>query len=343
MESEKDLISKRKSEHLHISLTKEVQSELSNGLEQVHFIHNALPEINYVDIDTTTMLFNKEISIPLLISSMTGGTQEAARINQRLAEAAQSKNIALAVGSQRAAIENPDLEKTFNIRRWAKDIPVFANLGAVQLNYGYTVAQCIKSIDMIEADGLILHLNPLQEALQPEGNTNFEGLLKRIEYICKNIKLPIIVKEVGWGISGNTAKRLINAGVAAIDVAGAGGTSWGKIEMERAEDHRVEMIAQPFSNWGIPTTESIKMVRKVSSQIKIFASGGVRNGIDVAKCLALGAELCGLASPFLKAAHKSTNGLQELIDIIQEQLKICMFVIGARDISEIDKEKLIEL
>ena len=196
---------------------------------------------------------------------------------------------------------------------------------------------------MIEADGLILHLNPLQEALQPEGNTNFEGLLKRIEYICKNIKSPVIVKEVGWGISSYTAKKLIDAGVAAIDVAGAGGTSWGKIEMERTGDRRVEMVALPFSNWGIPTADSIKMIRKISSRIKIIASGGLRNGIDVAKCLALGAELCGIASPFLKAAHKSTGDLLELIDIIQDQLKICMFVIGARRINDIDKEKIIEL
>ena len=338
-----DSISKRKKEHLDISIRQDVQSNLSNGLETIQFVHNALPEIDFNDIDTCGTLLGKNIEIPLLISSMTGGAKETIAINQRLAEVAQSKKIAFAVGSQRAAIENPDLMDTFNVRRWAKDVPVFANLGAVQLNYGFSIDQCIKAIDMIEADALILHLNPLQEAFQPEGNVNFKNLLPKIENICKKISTPLIIKEVGWGISYDVARRLGDVGVSIIDVAGAGGTSWAKIEMKRSNNKKTKELASPFLSWGIPTVSAIKMVKAANSKLKIIASGGVKDGVDIAKCLALGADICGMAGILIKESYKSKEDLIDFIDIIHEQLKICMFSIGAESIDNITSDKIIEL
>ena len=217
--------SRRKSEHIHIVLSKPVNSSLLNGFEKYQFEHQALPEIDLADVDLKTSFFNHELQSPLLISSMTGGSKEAAQINRVLAKVAQDAGIALGVGSQRAGVEDPEKMASFRVRDVAPDILLFSNLGAVQLNYSYSVEHCQRAVETIQADALILHLNPLQEALQPEGNTNFKGLLKKIEVICKKLTVPVVVKEVGWGISAKVAKELASAGVAAIDVAGAGGTS----------------------------------------------------------------------------------------------------------------------
>lgn len=218
-------IDQRKADHIKINLEQDVRSALTSGLEKYHFIHEALPEVDLNRLDTTVNLFGKRLHSPILISSMTGGTAEAETINLRLAEAAQECGIAMGVGSQRAAIEHPEQAKTFQVRRVAKDILLFANLGAVQLNYGYGIDQCKQAVDMIQADALYLHLNPVQEAVQDAGDTNFEGLAKKIEEVCKKLEVPVIAKEVGWGISERTAKLLSDCGVQAIDVAGAGGTS----------------------------------------------------------------------------------------------------------------------
>lgn len=335
-------ISKRKSDHIKINLKEDVQSGISAGLERYHFIHEALPEINLADIKTNLELFGKYLSSPLLISSMTGGASDAEIINIRLAQASQETKIALGIGSQRAALEFSSLSKSFKIRNYAPDILLFANLGAIQLNNGLNLDDCKRAVDMIEADGLILHLNPLQEALQSGGNTNFHGLIRKIEQICKNITTPVIAKEVGWGISERTANLLFNSGISAIDVAGAGGTSWSQVEMYDAETDYNRQLAVPYKNWGIPTVDSIINVRKVAPNLPIFASGGLNNGIDMAKCIALGAYLAGYAGIFLKVAAVSTDRVIELIKLIQDQLKITMFSTGSNKLSDL-KNKLIEI
>jgi isopentenyl-diphosphate delta-isomerase len=329
-------IDQRKADHIKINLEKDVRSGLTTGLENYHFVHEALPELDLERVDPSLSLFGKRLAAPILISSMTGGTEEAGEINQRLAEAAQELKIAMGVGSQRAALENPKETPTFSIvRQAAPDILLFANLGAVQLNYGYGIDQCRKAVDMIQADALILHLNPLQEAVQDAGDTNFEGLSKKIEEICKTLEVPVIAKEVGWGISERTARLLADCGVAAIDVAGAGGTSWSQVEMYRAPDEFTRELAATFVGWGIPTAESILNVRKAASEMTIFASGGIRDGLDIAKCVALGATLGGMAGQFLKAAAVSTESVIRMIELTKRQIEVTMFATGTAKLDEL--------
>lgn len=330
-------IKSRKSDHIQINLENDVRSSLTTGLERYQFIHRALPEIDFDDVEISISFFEKRLSAPILISSMTGGTSEAAEINQNLATAAQETGIAMGVGSQRIAIENSNLVSTFSIRKYAPDILLFANLGAIQLNYGYGLDECKRAVDMIEADALVLHLNALQEALQPEGDTKFSNLCRKIEEICTNLSRPVIVKEVGWGFSIQDVKLLIDAGVSAIDVAGAGGTSWSQVEMYRAKNENQAQIASSFVNWGIPTSDAIKNVREISGEIPIIASGGIRNGVEISKCIALGANLCGLAGPFLKAAKVSTKKIVETVEVILAEIRISMFASGVKNINDLDE------
>jgi isopentenyl-diphosphate delta-isomerase len=322
-------IDQRKADHIKINLEQDVRSALTTGLENYHFTHEALPELDLNRLDTTLSLFGKKLAAPILISSMTGGTAEAETINLRLAEAAQETGIVMGVGSQRAAIEHPEQAKTFQVRRVAPDILLFANLGAVQLNYGYGIDQCRKAVEMIEADALILHLNPLQEAVQDAGDVNFAGLAKKTEEVCKQIEVPVIAKEVGWGISEKTAKMLADCGVSAIDVAGAGGTSWSQVEMHRAPDEFTRQLAATFVGWGIPTADSILNVKNAAPDMTIFASGGLKDGLDIAKCIALGATLGGMAGQFLKAAAVSTEKAVEMIKLTKRQIEVTMFAVGA--------------
>jgi len=329
-------IERRKADHIRISLEEEVEFDrLTTGLERYRFVHQALPEIDLAQVDVHTSFLGKPIQAPLLISSMTGGTEQAHLINHRLAEAAQQVGIAMGLGSLRAALEDPGLVDSFRVRCVAPDIPLLANLGAVQLNYGYSVDECRRAVEMVMADALILHLNPLQEALQPGGDTNFSGLLQRIEQVCQQIEVPVIVKEVGWGISEKVARQLAAAGVAAIDVAGAGGTSWSQVEMHRATNSLDRRIASTFRDWGIPTADSIRMVREAAPEITLIASGGLQNGLDVAKAIALGAHLGGLSRPFLKAAMISTTAVVEVAQATLVELRIAMFCIGARNLTEL--------
>ncbi|WP_322509777.1 type 2 isopentenyl-diphosphate Delta-isomerase [Anaerolinea sp.] len=332
----------RKSDHIRINLEEDVRSALTTGLERFFFIHEALPEVNLEEIDLHLELFGKTLNAPILISSMTGGTEKAGLINQRLAEAAQATGIAMGVGSQRVALENPQTGASFQIRQFAPDILLFANIGAVQLNYGYAVEHCQRAVDMIQADALILHLNSLQEAIQPEGDTRFAGLLGKIEQVCKQVSVPVIAKEVGWGISERTARMLVDAGVSAIDVAGAGGTSWSQVEMYRTQDERRARIAAAFRNWGIPTAYSIQMVKKVAPHVPIIASGGLKTGVDIAKCIALGACMGGMAGQFLKAATQSTEAVIELIEETREEIRITMFGVGAANLKALSSTPLIE-
>ncbi len=335
-------ISARKSDHIRINLEEDVRSGLTTGLEKYHFIHQGLPELNLEEVDLHVDLFSHQLDAPILISSMTGGTPQAEKINQSLATAAQDMNIAMGLGSQRAAIDDPNLVKTFQIRKYAPDILLFANLGAVQLNRGYGIAQCQRAVEMVAADALYLHLNPLQEAVQPGGETHFKGLLKKIETICKKLPVPVVVKEVGWGISEQTAKHLSEAGVAAIDVAGAGGTSWSQVEMHRANNTSEHRLAAAFLDWGIPTSDSILFVRKAVPSITIIASGGLRTGIDIAKCIALGASLGGMANPFLKTAAISVEATIQTIREISREIQVCMFAGGVANIQQLQNTPLIK-
>jgi len=336
-------ISTRKSDHIRINLEEDVRSKLTSGLERFRFIHQALPELNLEEVDLNLDLFGRRLKAPLLISSMTGGTEEARQINLTLAEAAQATGIAMGLGSQRAAIDHPELIPSFQVRQVAPDILLFANLGAVQLNYQYGLQECLRAVEMIEADALILHLNAVQEAVQPEGNTHFAGLIHKIEAVCKALPVPVIAKEVGWGFSERAARLLSDAGVAAIDIAGAGGTSWSQVEMHRSETESQRRLAAAFIDWGIPTADSIRMVHRTAPELTIFASGGIRSGVDIAKCIALGATMGGMASPFLKAAVKSLQNTIEVIHEIEREIRVCMFAAGAGNLEMLHQTDLIEV
>ncbi len=339
--TEKPVLPSRKADHIRINLEEDVSSSAATGLEEYRFVHEALPEIDLDAVDMTQAIFGKRTLAPILISSMTGGTEEAYRINLSLAEAAQHCGIPMGLGSQRSALEHTEFEYTFKVRRAAPDILLFANLGAVQLNYSYGIEQCKRAVDMVEADALILHLNPLQEALQPEGDTHFAGLASKIEQVCRQLAVPVIAKEVGWGISEKTARLLALAGVAAIDVAGAGGTSWSQVEMYRNSDPHLARVAAHFRDWGIPTADSILEVQRGAPGMLIFASGGLKNGIDIAKCVALGASLGGMAGVFLKQASQSTEATVQTIKEIQREIQVCMFATGSARLSDLRQERLV--
>lgn len=324
----------RKADHIRINLEEDVQfPRLTTGLENYRFVHQALPELDLPAVDPSVTLLGKQLHFPLLISSMTGGTAQAEQINRNLAIAAQARGIAMGLGSQRTGLEVAETAETFRVRREAPDILLLANLGAVQLNKGYGVDHCRRAVEMIEADALILHLNPLQEVLQADGDRNWSGLLGKIESVCAGVGVPVVIKEVGWGISADLAGRLVEAGVAAIDVAGSGGTSWSEVEYHRAPTERLRRLARSFADWGIPTAESLAAVHQATPDLPVLASGGLRNGLDVAKCLALGASACGLASPFLKAAAISAEAVIETIDFLADELRIAMFCAGAGNLA----------
>lgn len=328
----------RKADHIRVCLEDNVQfRQTTSGLENYRFRHCALPELDWDDIDLSTSFLGKSLQAPLLISSMTGGTEQARAINRRLAAIAQHYRIAMGVGSQRVALENPEVRSTFSVRAIAPDIPLFANLGAVQLNYGCTIESCQRIVDWLEADALILHLNPLQEAVQTGGDRNFRGLLGQIKTLCNQLPVPVIAKEVGNGISGSLAEKLLEAGVSAIDVAGAGGTSWAKVEGERAKDPLQRRLGNTFGDWGLPTAECLTEIRAVAPQVPLIASGGLRNGLDVAKAIALGANLGGLALPFLQAAAISEAALHDLMEALLAELKTTLFCTGSSALADLQQ------
>ncbi len=334
MEPSRDLTRSRKRDHLDIALESDISSHwTSNGFDDYEFVHQALPEMDLASVDTSINLFGRRLAAPLLISSMVGGIEEAAPINRNLAIAAQAMGLGMGVGSQRCGIERPEVACTYRVRDVAPDILLFANLGAVQLKNGFSVEHCRRAVEMIEADCLVLHLNPLQEALQPEGNTNFSGLLKRIERVCHALEVPVIIKEVGYGISEEVARRLVQAGVSGIDVAGAGGTSFSRIERLRSSGSAC--ISDPFASWGIRTADSVCMVRRAAPALPLIASGGIRSGVDVAKSIALGADAAGIGGPLLKAAASSDDEVVGCLEEIVKQLRISMFCTGASTIANL--------
>jgi isopentenyl-diphosphate Delta-isomerase len=332
---------KRKKEHLEICLdTESVTSASGTGLNRYRFVHNALPELDIDEIDLSTTFLGKRLQAPILISSMTGGFDLARKVNRNLAAAAQSLGLAMGVGSQRVAVEEPSAAGSFEVRDVAPDILLFGNLGAVQLNYGYTVEHCRRAVSMIGADALILHLNVLQEAVQPEGNRNFKGLGEKIAAVCRELEVPVIAKEVGNGISVDAAIRLQRAGVKALDVAGYGGTSWSAVEAQRA----VKQGKRPdtaFADWGIPTEEALVSVRQALPDIQLIASGGVRSGVDIAKAIALGADLGAFGQPLLAAALESSAKVVEFIAGVIHELKVSMLCVGAVDLTALRKAPLV--
>jgi isopentenyl-diphosphate delta-isomerase len=333
----------RKADHIRINLEENVQfPRLTNGLERYWLVHQGLPELDLRAVDTSVELLGRSLALPLIISSMTGGTDAAGAINRNLAKGAQARGIAMGLGSQRAGLEQPETAVTYRVRDAAPDVLLFANLGAVQLNYGYGVDQCRRIVDMIAADALILHLNPLQEALQADGDWNWLGVLRKIEAVCRDVGVPVVAKEVGWGISERTARWLAEAGVAAIDVAGAGGTSWSEVEYHRAPTEALRRLARVFADWGIPTAESLQMARVGAPGLPLLASGGLRTGLEAAKVLALGASAVGIASPFLKAAAASADEVVAAIDQFATELRIAMFCAGAGNVAALREPGRIE-
>ena len=333
---------KRKRDHLRICREEDVSARgVTTGLRRYRLRHCALPELSLDKIDLSTQFLGKKLRAPVLISAITGGTATARRINLNLAAAAQELGLAMGVGSQRAGIENPRQARTYQVRAVAPDILLLANLGAVQLNYGYGLDECRRAVEMIGADALVLHLNPLQEALQPHGNTNFAGLVDKIAVICRDLGVPVIIKEVGWGISEFTAWQLAAAGVAAIDVSGAGGTSWSEVEKHRAESDARQRVAASFAHWGMPTAECILQAQRGAPNLPLIASGGIYSGPEAAVALALGADLVGLARPLLEPATRSAEAVVTELEVLIAGLRIAMFASGIPDIPSF-KEVLLD-
>lgn len=334
------MIEDRKAQHIEICLRKNVQAKsVTTGFEEVHLVHRALPEMDYGEIDIRTKLFGHELSAPLIISGMTGGTNVAFKINATLAEAAEKLRIGIGVGSQRVAIENPKLAYTFKVvREKAPTSFIIANIGGLQIKEdGVEVAK--KAVDMIKADALAIHLNPLQETVQSEGQRDFRGILRNIKEIAQSISVPVIAKETGAGISAEDAVALEKAGVKGIDVSGSGGTSWSAVEYHRAKmmgDIVGERLGFTFWDWGIPTTVSLIEVRR-STKLTVIASGGIRDGIDVAKAMALDADAVGIAHPLLKLAMKGARAIIDELHHLVNQLRVAMFLTGSMSIKDLRK------
>jgi isopentenyl-diphosphate delta-isomerase len=325
----------RKAEHIALALEERMQLR-ANFFAQYYFEHQALPEIDFDEIDLSVEFLGRRLAAPLLISCMTGGTEEATRINRNLAAGAQAAGIALGLGSQRKAIEDPSLAASFQVRDLAPSIPLLANLGAVQLNYGFGLEECEAAVAMIDADALAFHLNPLQEAIQPEGQGNFAGLVAKMGDVASRLSVPVIAKEIGCGLSERAGRALAEAGIRIIDSAGLGGTSWARIEAARARDLD---LGELFADWGVPTPESIRALRRIPG-MTVIGSGGVRNGLDAAKAIALGADLAGLAQTFLAAADESAERVIARVERTVRELKIAMFCVGARSIEELQRVEL---
>lgn len=330
-------INQRKTEHIRLCLNDNVEGvNKTTGLEGISFIHNALPEIDFKDIQLDSSFLGKKLKAPFLVSSMTGGSELAEQINGNLAKAAEQKGWAIGLGSTRALLESDAHKDSFLIRQHAPTAPLIANIGAVQFNYGYGAEECQRIVDLTEADSIVLHLNSLQEITQDEGDTNFHELLPKIEEVCRKLTVPVGAKEVGFGIDGTVAKRLYDAGISYIDVAGAGGTSWSQVEKLRSKDPLRKAAAEAFNSWGIPTKDCIVSVRsELGSAVPVVASGGMKTGVDAAKALTIGADVTGFARKLLQAATESEEAVVKTMEQIEFELKMTMFGIGVTTIEEL--------
>jgi len=332
-------IEERKNDHIQICLEENVQARrTTTGFEDVFLVHKALPEIEREKINLSTVVFNHKFSAPLIVGAMTGGITKATKINATIAEAVEELGLGMGVGSQRAAIEDQKLEDTFAIaRKKAPTAFLVANIGGPQLVRGYGVKEAKKAVEMMKADALAIHLNPLQEAVQPEGETNYLGVLSKIGEIARALDVPVIVKETGAGIAAEEAEVLEEAGVAGIDVAGVGGTSWAAVEYHRAKRSRNEFrrrLGETFWDWGIPTAVSLVEVVK-SVHLTVIASGGIRYGTDAAKALALGANLVSMALPILRPATKDSEEVKQKLQFVIKELENAMFLVGAESIEKL--------
>jgi len=343
----RSLISERKKSHVEICLFKNVNFvSKTAGFNDIELIHRALPELNLNDIDLEVEFFGFRFKAPIIISAMTGGTSLSIKINKALAAAAKELGLGMGVGSQRAAIENPSLEYTFRVvREIAPEIFLIANLGGAQLSLGYDVEEAKRAVEMINANALAIHLNPLQEAVQPEGEPVFKDVLAKISRIASLLDVPLIIKETGAGISMEVAQALREAGIKCIDVGGAGGTSWAAVEYYRSLEAGNEIkssLAKLLWDWGIPTAISICEVKHAAPDIEVIATGGIRSGLDAAKAIALGASMVGIALPVLRIAYNyGVDGLIKYLRKIIDELKTVMFLVGARSVVELKETPLI--
>ncbi len=327
-----------KNKHIDACLLEESQYFKSAGFDHIELVNQSAAAISFEQISLSTTFLGHGLKAPVMIAPMTGGTELGAKLNQRWAEAAEHFGIALGVGSQRLALENSAVEKSFQVRVYAPTTMIFANLGAAQLVRGMHAQHCLKAVDMVKANALFIHLNPCQEACQQGGDANFSGVLTAIAQVVHELeplKIPVLVREVGFGLSEQAAKALLETGIAGLDCAGAGGTSWAKVESLCASDESYRRLAWVMGEWGIPTVQSIKNVRQLNSHIPLIACGGIRSGLDVAKALALGANLAAIAQPMLKAAMISSEALHDYIEQILLELKVAMFASGAREIADL--------
>lgn len=340
-----DETKKRKADHIRISLNENVQAKrVTTGLGDISFVHRALPEIDRNKIDLSSNVFGHKFAAPLIAGAITGGTDEAERINATIAEAIEELGLGMGVGSQRAALEDKRLEKTFAIaRKKAPTAFLIANIGGIQFANGYGLKEAKKASNMIDADALAIHLNALQETAQPEGQTNFQGILERVGELAEKLDKPVIAKETGAGIAAEEAKKLENAGVKGIDVSGAGGTSFAAVEYYRAKSRNFSSqrrLGAAFWDWGIPTAVSIVEVSK-TVKIPVIASGGIRSGVDVAKCLALGASLASLSQPILQSAVKGTKETIKTLSLLRDELRNVMFLVGADSVEQLKKSPIV--
>ncbi len=329
------LTNDRKIQHIDIINSDEKVDRRKNYWDVIHLRHRALPELDLKQVDTATTFMGKELGFPLLISSMTGGSQEVVQnINKNLAIAAEATGVALGVGSQRVMFTHPEARESFAIRKYAASTLLFGNLGAVQLNYEFGLEHCRTAIETVGADALYFHLNPLQEAVQPEGDTNFSALAEKIGAIAASLQQPVIVKEVGAGIALADASILADNGIRFVDVAGSGGTSWSRIENFRREDKQDD-LGLFFQDWGNPTPAALRELQPLRNTLTFVASGGIRSGIDMAKAVILGASLCGMAKPFLKPAMESPDAVIHVISRIKREFTIAMFLLGVQTVKQL--------
>ena len=338
-------IEDRKKDHLLFSIRDDVESDIPAMFQDVHLIHDAVPEVNLEDIELTTVFLGHEFSAPLIVAGMTGGHSLAEKINAAIAEAVEELGLGMGVGSQRAALLNPALEETFSIvREKAPTAYIISNIGASQIAMDLSSRDLEKIIDMVKANALAIHLNPLQEAVQMEGEPFYKGFLDKAQEIIEDCEVPVIAKETGAGISKEAAEKVVKAGFSAIDVGGLGGTSFSKVEYYRAlnnGDKEMAEISKTFSNWGIPTVLSILEVRTVTN-LPLIATGGIRSGVDIAKALRLGADLAAVGRPVIQAAFKEgSQGVKKYLKRLIKELRITLFLIGAKDLEELRSKPVV--
>ncbi len=331
--------SERKLDHIEICLNENIESRnKTTGFEDIDLVHQAAPEINLEEVSIKSSLFGKELNAPIIICPMTGGHKRGKKINLALAKAAQELNIGFGVGSQRAGIEDSKLEETYQVRELAPDILLLGNLGATQLNQGYGIEEAEKAIEMIDADALGFHFNPLQEAIQIDGDINFKEIISKISKIASKLKTPVYAKETGGGITGSIASKLVKAGVKAIDVSGVGGTSWAGVESMRKKSKKC--LGNALWDWGIPTSISTAETAR-SVNVSVISSGGIRTGIDAVKAIALGADIVGIGLPLLRAANEGTDQVIRWLEKFIEELRVSMFLAGCKNLEELQKSSLI--